>query len=72
MGAFHCDKPSVIGGSVYFAFQKTKEGGGETPESEVFFMRSKDLLSKDDPGEATWETLPKGDVGLFWKSRLRL
>jgi len=56
MGAFQCDKPSVIGESVYFAFQKTPEGGGETHNSEVWLMRSKDLLQKlDDPSTATWE-----------------
>ena len=36
MGVYHCDKPSVIGGAVYFAFQKTREGGGETHHSEVY------------------------------------
>ncbi len=72
MGAFHCDKPSVIGGSVYFAFQKTVEGGGETPNSEVFIMRSKDFLKANDPAEATWETLPLGDRGLQYDSRLSL
>jgi hypothetical protein len=72
MGAFQCDTPQVIGGAIYFAFQKTQEGGGETPGSEVFFMRSRDLLkfalfadSKDeDLQKATWETLPLGDRGL--------
>ena len=44
MGAFQCDKPSIIGNSVYFAFQKTVEGGGETHGSECWIMRSKDLL----------------------------
>ncbi len=72
MGAFHCDKPSVIGGAVYFAFQKTVEGGGETPNSEVFIMRSKDFLTADDRAEATWETLPLGDRGLQHRSRLAL
>lgn len=72
IGAFHCDKPSVIGGSVYFAFQKTVEGGGETPQSEVFIMRSKDFLPAADPAEATWETLPLGERGLQYPSRLAL
>ncbi|MEM8858935.1 MAG: sialidase family protein [Chloroflexota bacterium] len=72
IGAFHCDKPSVIGGAVYFAFQKTVEGGGETPNSEAFIMRSKDFLKVDDPADATWETLPRGDHGLQYDSRLAL
>jgi hypothetical protein len=54
----------VIGGAVYMAFQKTRDGAGETPGSEVFFLRSPDLLHVDDPGDATWETLPDGEVGL--------
>ena len=58
IGAFQCDKPSVIGGSVYFAFQKTPEGGGETRNSECWIMRSKDLLSlSHDPGAAAEATL---------------
>lgn len=72
IGAFHCDKPSVIGGAVYFAFQKTVEGGGETPHSEVFIMRSKDFLTVADPANATWETLPHGERGLQYPSRLAL
>jgi len=62
MGMFCCDKPSIIGDYVYFAFQKTREGGGETPGSEVFFMRSKNVLVS--PDHATWETLPNSDKGL--------
>jgi len=65
IGCFGCDKPSVIGGAVYFAFQKTPEGGGETHNSECWIMRSKDLLNKmDHPSTATWETLPRGEHGL--------
>ena len=30
---------------VFFAFQKTPDGNGESYASEVFFMRSKDLVS---------------------------
>lgn len=64
MGMFLCDKPSVIDGAVYMAFQKTGDGAGETEGSEVFFLRSRNLLHVDDPGEAVWDTLPLGDVGL--------
>jgi len=64
MGMFLCDKPSVIEGAVHMAFQKTREGAGETPGSEVFFLRSADLLHVGDPADATWETLPDGEIGL--------
>lgn len=72
MGMFLCDTPQVIGGAVYSAFQKTVEGAGETPGSEVFVLRSRDLLdlAAADTGDgemlsrATWETLPLGDRGL--------
>lgn len=64
MGMFLCDKPSVIGDAVYMAFQKTRDGAGETPGSEVFFLRSRNLLHVDDLDDAEWETLPLGDVGL--------
>ena len=30
----------------------------------MFFLRSPDLLACADPRDATWETLPEGDVGL--------
>ena len=49
---FLCDKPSVIDGSVYLAFQKTRDGAGETPGSEVFFLRSSNLLTVDDLDDA--------------------
>ena len=64
MGMFLCDKPSVINGSVYLAFQKTRDGAGETPGSEVFFLRSRNLLTVDDLNNAEWETLPDQDEGL--------
>ena len=38
MGAFCCDKPTVIDGMVYFAFQKTADGNGESYGSEVTFF----------------------------------
>ena len=67
IGAFCCDKPQVIDGRVFFAFQKTPDGNGESYGSEVFLMRSNDLVSLAREGrmaEATWETLPKGERGL--------
>ena len=68
MGAFCCDKPTVVDGRVYFAFQKTCDGNGESYGSEVFFMRSADLLRLDSEGrpeDAAWETLPRGEAGLY-------
>ena len=35
VGAFACDKPTVIDGMVYFAFQKTADGNGESYGSQV-------------------------------------
>jgi hypothetical protein len=64
VGMYLCDKPSPIGDSLYMAFQKTRDGAGETPGSEVFFLRSPNLLQVDDLDDAEWETLPLGDVGL--------
>lgn len=64
MGMFLCDKPSVIDGAVYLAFQKTRDGAGETPGSEAFFLRSRNMLTVDDLDDALWETLPDGDEGL--------
>lgn len=64
MGMFLCDKPQIIDGAVYSAFQKTVDGAGETPGSEVFLLRSRDLLEVDDLSNATWETLPLGEHGL--------
>lgn len=46
MGAFCCDKPSVIDGAIFFAFQKTRDGNGESYGSEVFIMRSKDFITR--------------------------
>ena len=75
IGAFCCDKPQVIDGKVFFAFQKTPDGNGESYGSEVFFMRSPDLVRLAQAGkmeEATWETLPKGERGLQTRQGLLL
>ena len=75
MGAFCCDKPSIIDGMVFFAFQKTADGNGESYGSEVFLMRSRDLIRLDGEGrpeEATWETLPHGERGLQTRRGLLL
>ena len=75
IGAFCCDKPQVIDGQVFFAFQKTPDGNGESYGSEVFFMRSTDLVRLAQEGkmeDATWETLPKGERGLQTRQGLLL
>lgn len=68
IGAFCCDKPQVINNSIFFAFQKTRDGNGESYGSEVFFMRCDNLLplhfSGDSPQKTTWQMLPRGDRGL--------
>ena len=75
IGAFCCDKPQVIEGRVFFAFQKTPDGNGESYGSEVFLMRSNDLVKLTKEGrmtEATWETLPRGETGLQTRRGLLL
>ena len=75
MGAFCCDKPTIVDGMVYFAFQKTADGNGESYGSQVFIMRSKNLLKlheKGEPQNSIWETLPKGDQGLQTEKGLLL
>ena len=75
IGAFCCDKPQVIDGQVFFAFQKTPDGNGESYGSEVFFMRSSDLVRLAKEGkmeDATWETLPRGERGLQTRQGLLL
>ena len=67
MGAFCCDKPSIIDGMVFFAFQKTPDGNGESYGSEVFLMRSRDLLrlhsqGRAPPGEAASLASPPSQV----------
>ena len=64
MGMFLCDKPSVIDGAVYMAFQKTREGAGETPGSEVFFLRSRDVLHVDDLDDAALLPAYGGKMGV--------
>lgn len=68
MGMFLCDKPQVIDGAVYMAFQKTRDGAGETPDSEVFLLCSPDLIdavrNHGPLDTVTWHTLPDGDRGL--------
>ena len=70
MGMFLCDKPQVIDGAVYMAFQKTVDGAGETPHSEAFILRGSGLVeavrSRNDSAldDIEWTTLPDGDRGL--------
>ena len=37
---------------------------GETSPAEPWLFSSPDLLTVDDPNNATWELLPLGDVGV--------
>jgi len=56
------DKPSVVGGSVYFAF--TKLGKYMLDNGEGWFFRSANILTEKDPGKLHWELLPVGEHGL--------
>lgn len=56
---FMCDKPQIINNKVYFAFQKTIDGMGETNNSEIFIIMSNNLLDiKHDINNINYITLP--------------
>ena len=58
-------KPFIHAGSAYVPLHKVGGlGHGFFTRSEGVLLKSEDLLAADDPGDATWETLPDGDAGL--------
>jgi hypothetical protein len=58
-------KPFILDGAAYVSLHKVGGfGAGFFTRSEGVLLRSPDLLSIEDPGDARWETLPEGDVGL--------
>ncbi|MBQ6351939.1 MAG: exo-alpha-sialidase, partial [Lentisphaeria bacterium] len=75
---FRCDRENVYGGRVCFfwnvgrAFAHdggvyvtlNKLGDARFKHSEGALLYSPDLLTVDDPAQASWETLPDGDEGL--------
>ena len=73
IGAFCCDKPHYLpkleGGTVLFAFQKTRDGNGESYGSEVFVVRGRNFAqfarsSSDGRAEAAaWRKIQWDVVG---------
>jgi hypothetical protein len=58
-------KPLVADGRVYIGLHKVgRFGDGFMSRSEGCFVASDDLLRVADPAEATWTTLPDGEIGL--------
>jgi hypothetical protein len=58
-------KPFIHDGAAYVPLHKVgKFGKGFLARSEGVLLRSDNLLSVTDPGDATWQTLPDGDIGL--------
>lgn len=58
-------RPLASGDSVFLTLHKVGGfGAGWFTRSEGVFLRSDDLLKLDNPAEATWETLPEGEIGL--------
>ncbi|MBX3012717.1 MAG: exo-alpha-sialidase [Caldilineaceae bacterium] len=58
-------KPFLAHGAVYLSIHKVGGfGEGFMTSSQGALVRSADLLSVADPAQATWVTLPDGDVGL--------
>ncbi len=58
-------RPFVHGGAAYVSLHKVgRLGHGLFARSEGVLLRSANLLSEPDPADATWETLPDGEIGL--------
>lgn len=58
-------KPRIVGGSVILPLHKVAGfGQGGFTRSEGAFVRSDDLLTLQNPLEASWITLPDGERGL--------
>lgn len=58
-------RPWVCKGAVFVPLIKIgKVGNGFIASSEGVLLRSDDLLTARDPAQATWTTLPDGDIGL--------
>jgi len=58
-------KPFIQRGAAYVPLHKVgKFGKGFLARSEGVLLKSDNLLSETDPGNAIWQTLPEGDIGL--------
>jgi hypothetical protein len=63
--AFAHQAPARGGQAAYVPLHKVGGfGEGFFTRSEGVLLVSEDLFSASDPGQATWETLPDGEVGL--------
>ena len=58
-------KPFTLNGKAYVSLHKVGQmGRGFFAQSEGVLLVSDNLLTEPDPGEAQWQTLPAGEVGL--------
>jgi len=58
-------KPFMHKGVAYVPLHKVgRFGRGFLARTEGVLLKSENLFSETDPGQATWETLPDGDIGL--------
>ncbi len=58
-------KPFIHNGIAYVPLHKVgRFGRGFLARTEGVLLKSANLLSQKDPNQATWETLPEGDIGL--------
>jgi hypothetical protein len=58
-------RPFIHAGAAYVSLHKVGGlGHGFFTRSEGVLLKSEDILTKDDPTQITWETLPDGDAGL--------
>lgn len=55
-------RPFIHDGSVYVTLNKIGDAGFRRTEGVL--LKSPDLLKKENPADAAWETLPEGDTGL--------
>ena len=58
-------KPFIHGGAAYVSLHKVGGfGHGFFTRSEGVLLKSEHILTRSDPRQITWETLPDGDAGL--------
>ena len=62
----YCDQPYVVktDDGAWLCQMTTGHSREGRPGEHVVSMRSEDLLTEPDPGNAAWTTLPEGDIGL--------
>ncbi len=58
-------RPFALDGAAHLSLHKVgRMGVGFFAQSQGVLLRSPNLLTEADPAQATWETLPDGEVGL--------